>query len=106
MRTCWRHGVKQHGDPDDQVFQWLTKGAPAGILHPSGDPGIFPETSTPSENRPEDLHCDEKTFRNYAGVEEQDITDAELSPTWRRATLSPSARTRSWPSLLTHRTPS
>ena len=47
-------------------------------MHRIIDPGIFPETSTPSETRPEDLHCDEKTFRNYAGVEEQDITEAEL----------------------------
>ena len=29
--------------------------------------------------QPEDLHCDEQTFQNYAGVEEQEITDAELT---------------------------
>ena len=70
--------LRAAGDPDDQVFLWLTEGAPAGILYPIVDPGIFPETSEPSENRPEDLHCDVGTFRNYAGVEDQDITEEEL----------------------------
>ena len=60
------------------MFIWLTEGAPAGILYPIVDPGIFPETSGPSENRPEDLHCDVDSFHNYAGVEDQDITEKEL----------------------------
>ena len=29
--------------------------------------------------QPQDLHCDEQQFRNYPGVEDQNITDAELT---------------------------
>ena len=29
--------------------------------------------------QPEDFHCDEHKFQNYAGVEEQETTDAELT---------------------------
>ena len=29
--------------------------------------------------QPQDLHCDEQQFQNYPGVEEQAITDAELT---------------------------
>ena len=66
------------GDPDGQVGRWLKYGAPAGIPNPLLDPGIFPTTDRPAELRPEQLHCDELQFRNYAGVEEQEITDSEL----------------------------
>ena len=75
LLEAWR---KAAGDPDDQVFQWLTKGAPAGVLDAIKDPGIFPDTSGPSAMDPDDLDCDEATFRNYAGVEENVETEAEL----------------------------
>ena len=75
LLEAWR---KAAGDPDDQVYQWLTQGAPAGILHPILDPGIFPDTSGPSATHPDELGCDEATFRNYAGVEENVATETEL----------------------------
>ena len=34
-------------DPDDQVFLWLTQGAPAGILRSLVDPGIVPSVWLP-----------------------------------------------------------
>lgn len=75
LLEAWR---KAAGDPDDQVFQWLTQGAPAGVLDAIKDPGIFPDTSGPSAMDPDDLDCDEATFRNYAGVEDNVETEAEL----------------------------
>ena len=66
-------------DPDDQIFIWLRDGAPTGITSQLIDPGIFPQCSRPADVQPEDLRCDEQQFRNYPGVEEQAITDAELS---------------------------
>ena len=66
-------------DPDDQIFIWLRDGAPTGITAQLHDPGLFPECSRPADVQPQDLHCDEQQFRNYPGVEEQDITDAELA---------------------------
>ena len=64
---------------DDQIFIWLRDGAPTGITAQLHDPCIFPECSRPADVQPQDLHCDEQQFRNYPGVEEQDITDAELA---------------------------
>ena len=42
-------------------------------------PGIFPTCSRPADVQPQDLQCDHQQFKNYPGVEEQDITDKELS---------------------------
>ena len=66
-------------DPDDRIFIWLRDGAPTGITSQLIDPGIFPQCSRPADVQPEDLRCDKQQFRNYPGVEEQAITDAELS---------------------------
>ena len=53
-------------------------GAPQGILQQPKDPGIFPDRAAPADMRPGQLHCDEKSFRNYPGVEEQDITEQKM----------------------------
>ena len=76
LLEAWRVAV---GDPDHWVYKWLRDGAPAGIAEHIRDPGIFPQCPRPAELQPEDIHCDEQNFRNYPGVEEQEITDAELS---------------------------
>lgn len=76
LLEAWQHKA---GDPDGQVGRWLKCGAHSGILNPLWDPGLFPTTDRPAELLPEQLHCDELQFRNYAGVEEQQITDQELS---------------------------
>ena len=65
-------------DLDDQVEIWLSKGGPAGITTHLLDPGIFPACATLADLQPQDLHCDQQEFRNYPGVEEQQITDREL----------------------------
>ena len=67
------------GDPDHWAYKWLGDGAPAGIVEHIKDPGIFPVCPRPAELQPEDIYCDEQQFCNYPGVEEQEITDAELS---------------------------
>ena len=46
---------------------------------PIHDPAIFPASIRHADLQPEDLHCDERRFKNYPGVEEQDVTDTELS---------------------------
>lgn len=76
LLEAWRLAA---GDPDDQVGPWLKHGSPAGIEAILQDPGIFPPCSKPAEMEPLDLHCDMQTFQNYPGVEEQAITDAELT---------------------------
>ena len=73
---AWRDAA---GDPDHWVYKWLRDGAPAGITEHLKDPGIFPQCHRPADLQPQDLHCDEQQFCNYSGVEEQDITDVELS---------------------------
>ena len=76
LLESWRIAA---ADPDDQVFVWLRDGAPTGITAQFVDPGIFPTCSRPADVQPQDIHCDEQQFRNYPGVEENAITDAELS---------------------------
>ena len=72
LLESWRTAA---GDPDGQVYKRLTQGAPAGNLYPIEDPGILPHTSGPSAMRPDELGCDEATFRNYAGVEDNEIAE-------------------------------
>ena len=68
------------GDPDDQAAMWMLVGAPTGIEVPVLDPGIFPPCSKPAEMQPQDIFTKEhRDFRNYPGVEEQQITDDELT---------------------------
>ena len=64
--------------PDHWVPSWFLTVALVGILRLLEDPGIFPECSSPSQQRPEDMHCDKQNFRNYAGTEEHEITTTEL----------------------------
>ena len=66
-------------DPDDQIFLWLRDGAPAGITTELIDPGIFPKSNRPADLQPGDLHRKQQLFRNYPGVEENEITDKELA---------------------------
>lgn len=54
--------------PDRWLPVWLSTGAPEGILRHLEDPGIFSDCSSPSEQDPEDMYCDEQNFRNYSGV--------------------------------------
>ena len=75
LLEAWR--VSARG-PDNQIFSWLTQGAPAGILHQPVDVGIFPDCSAPSDNLPASLHSDWQQFQNYPGVEDQEITENEL----------------------------
>ena len=74
--TAWQR--KAH-DPDHIVCSWMSTGSPAGINHELEDPGIFPVCTTPAEMLPYDLRCDARNFRNYQGVEENEITETELS---------------------------
>ena len=76
LLEAWRIAA---GDPDDQVFLRLTQWAPAGILRPLEDPGIFPVCASASDMLPGDLHCDAKTFANYPGVEKH---EARVYPQW------------------------
>ena len=39
MPRLWRRAAQ---DPDPDTIDWLRFGAPAGILHPTIDRGIFP----------------------------------------------------------------
>ena len=76
LLEAWRSAA---GDPDNHIHLWLRDGAPTGIKTQLIDPGTFPTCHKPAELEPQDPHCDEQQFRNYPGVEEQDITDAELT---------------------------
>ena len=68
------------GDPDDHAGKWMLVGAPSGIEVPVIDPGIFPPCYKPAELEPQDVFTkNHGGFRNYQGVEEQQITDDELA---------------------------
>ena len=69
-------------DPDDQPIQWLVEGAPAGLLHPIADRGIFPTYSSAEdaiEGDPEELSTPAENAVNYAGVDEDVEVAAEMS---------------------------
>ena len=76
LLEAWRAAAH---DPDNQIYLWLRDGAPTGIKTALLDPGIFPTCHKPAEIEPQDLRCDEQQFCNYSGLEEQAITDIELS---------------------------
>ena len=76
LLEAWRVAA---ADPDHQIFPWLRDGAPTGITQDLIDPGIFPACSRPAEVQPENLECNSRQFKNYPGVEENQITDAELA---------------------------
>ena len=59
-------------------------GAPAGILNPIPDPGIFPTCTKPATSEPLDLHSDADTFQNDPNVEASDVTEAELPSHWEK----------------------
>ena len=76
LLEAWR---RRASHPDDQPGPWLARGAPAGILNPIIDPGVFPICSKPASMEPDDLHCDEQQFTNYAGVEGDGIAEQEMT---------------------------
>ena len=76
LLEAWRVAA---ADPDRFIYKWLRDGAPTGILEQLMQPGICPKFHRPADIQPQDLHCDQQQFKNYPGVEEQDITDAELA---------------------------
>lgn len=76
LHEAWRAAA---GDPDSHIYLWLRDGAPTGIRNHVVDPGIFPTCHRPADLEPQDLRRGEQQFRSYPGVEEQDITDAELT---------------------------
>ena len=81
LLEAWR---KAASHPDTYIAKWMVTGAPAGILNPIPDPGIFPTCSKPATSEPLDLHCDFGTFQNYPNVEASEITEAELSSHWEK----------------------
>jgi hypothetical protein len=66
------------GDPDIYICQWLMQGAPAGISLQMESAGIFPEVDEQAEVHYDDLGFDFDEFRNYAGVEEDGLAEAEI----------------------------
>jgi hypothetical protein len=72
---AWR---KASGDPETQVEIWLNQGAPAGILNQPLDVGIFPDCSADAELSLDSLSLDWRSFVNYSGVEQHEVTEAEL----------------------------
>ena len=74
LLDLWRTASK---DFDSEAVRWLRHGAPAGILEPIKDMGIFP-TYDPSidvaEMSPDELQTAE-FFANYAGTDtDPDVT--------------------------------
>ena len=57
---------------------------------PINDPGIFPACMRPADAQLEYLHCDERHFKDYPGVEEQDVTDKELESHLKKGHLAAS----------------
>ena len=81
LLEAWRTAASH---PDDHIAKWMGSGAPAGILNPIPDPGIFPTCTKPATSEPLDLHSDADKFQNYANVEASEVTEAELSSHWEK----------------------
>ena len=67
------------GDPDaDEIYDWLTNGAPAGISREINDPGgIFPTEDDELELEEVDLP-DPMKHRNYGSVDDDDMAEPEV----------------------------
>ena len=61
------------------MFTWLTQAGPMGILHNPVIGGVFPDSSDTPECKPDEITCDPATFTNYPGVEEQPVTEDEMT---------------------------
>ena len=88
----WQRAAK---DPDDAAVDWLLHGAPAGIINPIPDRGIFPQYAPEddiAEVAADDLATD-MNFSNYTGVE----GDAEVRAEFDR--LAAKSYTREFCSL-------
>jgi len=88
----WQRAAK---DPDDAAVDWLLHGAPAGIINPIPDRGIFPQYAPEddiAEVAADDLATD-MHFSNYTGVE----GDAEVRAEFDR--LAAKSYTREFCSL-------
>jgi hypothetical protein len=73
----WCHASK---DPDTEPLKWLRFGAPAGIINPIIDKGIFPTydpTIDVADLAAEELGSD-SAFYNYSGTEDDEEVAAEL----------------------------
>ena len=55
---------------------------------PINDPGISPTCIRPADAQPDDLQCDDRRFKHYTGVEEQDATDKELDSHLKKGRLA------------------
>ena len=75
LLEAWR---KAAGHPDTSIGPWMLHGAPTGILNEIPDPGIFPRCDRPASAQPSDLYSDERSFQNYPGVEDAEVTATEL----------------------------
>ena len=75
----WRV-ARAAGDPDaDEIYHWLTEGAPAGIERPVTDPSnVFPPSA--AEDTPEalDYVVDPDKHVNYTSVDEDPMAEPEV----------------------------
>ena len=55
LLEAWRIAASH---PDCYIAKWMGSGAPAGILSPIPDPGIFPSCTKPATSEPLELHSD------------------------------------------------
>jgi hypothetical protein len=77
LLSLWRQAAV---DPDDQPEQWLVDGAPAGLLRPILDRGVFPIYDPEVDIAEVDAHSlvTEAEFGNYTGVEDNPLVAEEI----------------------------
>lgn len=75
----WRLS-RSMGDPDaDEIYRWLTEGAPAGIEQLVTDPaGIFPASHEDGETENSEDLVDHERHQNYTSVDEYPMAEPEV----------------------------
>ena len=71
-------------DPDDQPEKWLRFGAPAGLASLPLARGVFPAIDHAPAIDPCDLCVDEDVFTNYAGIDQDEVAQVEVTDLHRR----------------------
>ena len=74
-------------DPDDQPEKWLQFGAPAGLASLPLARGVFPAVDHAPAIDPCDLCLDEDVFTNYAGIDQDEVAQVEVTDLHRRGLL-------------------
>jgi hypothetical protein len=76
LLEAWR---LKANDPDSEAAKWLYSGAPAGISRTPVSCGIFPDIGDEPDLPHESLVTDFGSFKNYSGVDDDEVAAQEIA---------------------------